>query len=451
MPDSSSKIVIIGAGLTGSLLAIFFAKRGYKVEIYEKRPDIRKSSPETGRSINLALSHRGLRALRAAGIDSKILQKAIPMYGRKIHPIQAPQTLIMYGKDTSEYINSISRADLNRELINTAEQYPDVKFYFEHPIREVRLEQGEILVEDIDQKIQKCIKALCFMASDGAGSRVRRTMQQQAGYQSSSDFLDYGYKEVTFSALSPGVFAMEENALHIWPRGKFMLIALPNLDGSFTGTLFLANKGAHSFEYLNSQERVKKFFEDVFPDALERMPRITEEFFENPVGLLGTVKCSPWHYQGKFLLIGDAAHAIVPFYGQGMNASFEDCLVLDQCMDDFGGDWQRLFKTYEQKRKVNTDAIAALAVENFYEMRDGVSDEAFLRKKELEHLLENEYEDYHSKYSLVTFHPEIPYSEAHRRGNAQNEILLEICRPLKDISSLKLPEVYQKLKNEVGF
>lgn len=451
MPDSSSKIVIIGAGLTGSLLAIFLAKRGFTVEIYEKRPDIRKSSPETGRSINLALSHRGLRALQEAGIDSKILQKAIPMYGRKIHPIQGPKSLIMYGKDTSEYINSISRADLNRELINTAEQYANVSFFFEHPIREVSLEQGEILVEDIHQQENKRVKALSFLASDGAGSRVRRTMEKQETYQSSSDFLEYGYKEITFSALSPGVFAMEENALHIWPRGKFMLIALPNLDGSFTGTLFLANKGPHSFEYLNSKERVNTFFKEIFPDALELMPHIAEEYFQNPVGLLGTVRCSPWHYKDKFLLIGDSAHAIVPFYGQGMNASFEDCLVLNQCLDDFEGDWEKLFKTYEQQRKVNTDAIAALAIENFYEMRDGVSDEAFLRKKELEHLLENTYADYHSKYSLVTFHPEVPYSEAHRRGNAQNKILLEICQPLEDLSTIDLEEVYQKLKKEVGF
>jgi kynurenine 3-monooxygenase len=451
MPETSSKIVIIGAGLTGSLIAIFFAKRGYEVDIYEKRPDIRNSKPETGRSINLALSHRGLKALQAAGIDKNILKRAIPMYGRNLHPLNGEQSLIAYGKDDTEYINSISRSELNRELINTAEKYKKVKFYFEHPIKEIHLEKGQIVVENIKNQQMLTVEAQCFLGSDGAGSRVRHTMEQQIGYQSSSEFLDYGYKEITFPASLSGGFNMEKNALHIWPRGKFMLIALPNLDGSFTGTLFLANQGEHSFQYLDSKERVQSFFENIFPDALPLLPDITEEFFQNPVGLLGTVRCTPWHYQGKFLLIGDSAHAIVPFYGQGMNASFEDCLVLNQCLDHFEGDWGRLFAEYEQRRKVNTDAIAELAIENFYEMRDGVSDAAFLRKKELEHLLENKYSDYHSKYSLVTFHPEVSYAEAHRRGNAQNNILLAICRQTKDLSTIDLEEIYTRLKKEVGF
>lgn len=453
MPELSSKIVIIGAGLTGSLLALFLAKKGFSVQVYEKRPDIRKSQPESGRSINLALSHRGLQALKTLGIEQEVLKQAIPMLGRQLHPLKGEQTFIQYGKDDSQYINSISRADLNRKLISEADKYHNINFYFQHTTQAVNLQEGTILIKDTVLQKEEIIEADVFLAADGAGSIVRRTMEQQKGYQYSTEFLEYGYKEITFPPIGKGNFAMEKNALHIWPRGSFMLIALPNLDGSFTGTLFLANQGENSFEYLNTPERLEGFFESTFPDALPLLPNLKKDFFDNPTGLLGTVRCQPWYFENKFLLVGDAAHAIVPFYGQGMNASFEDCLVFNQCLEATKGkiNWQDLFREYEQKRKINTDAIAQLAIENFYEMRDGVADEAFLRKKALEHLLENTYEDYHSKYSLVTFHPEISYKEAHRRGNLQNELLLKICREIDSIEQLDAHSIYEQLKQEVGF
>ncbi len=453
MPELSSKVVIIGAGLAGSLLALFLAQKGFQVKVYEKRPDIRKSQPESGRSINLALSHRGLKALKAVGIEQEVLKEVIPMLGRQLHPLKGNQTFIQYGKDDSQYINSISRADLNRKLISEADKHSNISFYFQHTTQAVNLEEGSILVKNLVSQKEEIIEADVFLAADGAGSVVRRTMEQQTGYQSNTEFLDYSYKEINFPPVGEGNFGMEKNALHIWPRGSFMLIALPNLDGSFTGTLFLANKGENSFEYLSTPERLTHFFESTFPDALPLLPNLEKDFFENPTGLLGTVRCKPWNFDGKFLLIGDAAHAIVPFYGQGMNASFEDCLVFNQCLEATKGkiNWQDLFKEYEQKRKINTDAIAQLAIENFYEMRDGVADAAFLRKKELEHLLENTYPDYHSKYSLVTFHPEISYAEAHRRGNLQNEILLRICREIDSIQRLDTASIYLQLKQEVGF
>ncbi len=453
MPELSSKVIIIGAGLTGSLLALFLAKKGFSVQIYEKRPDTRKSQPESGKSINLALSHRGLQALKVLGIEQEVLKEAIPMLGRQLHPLQGSQTFVQYGKDDSQFINSISRADLNRKLINEADKYENVQFYFQHAVQAVNLKEGSILIKDIISQKESVIKADVFLGADGAGSVIRRTMEQQEGYQCSTEFLEYGYKEITFPAIPVGEFAMKKNALHIWPRGSFMLIALPNLDGSFTGTLFLANQGENSFEYLCTPERLKHFFENTFPDALPLLPNLREDFFNNPTGLLGTVRCQPWHVEDKFLLIGDAAHAIVPFYGQGMNASFEDCLVFNQCLEATQGkiNWKGLFKEYEQKRKTNADAIAQLAIENFYEMRDGVAEVAFLRKKELEHLLENSYEDYHSKYSLVTFHPEISYAEAHRRGNLQNEHLLKICRQAKSLDELDVHSIYEQLKQEVGF
>lgn len=448
-PDS--KILIVGAGLVGSLIAIYLAKRGYEVHVYEKRPDLRSSEAETGRSINLALSHRGIRPLKDLGIDKAIIKEVIPMQGRLIHTLPDKLAFVPYGKDSSEYINSVSRTGLNRRLLTLADEYPNIHFYFNTLCEDIDLEKNELTFKDLKKEEYFRVHGEVVLGTDGAGSIVRQILIKRMGFQSSSDFLEHGYKEITIPPLANGSHAIEHNALHIWPRRSYMLIALPNQDGSHTGTLFLSNQGKVSFEQLNSPQNVLDFFEQSFPDVMSVMPNLAEEFMENPVGVLGTVKCEPWHYKGKVLLIGDSAHAIVPFYGQGMNASFEDCFLLDQCIEANFGDWEKIFTEYQKERKKDADAIAELALENFYEMRDGVADPAFLKIREIEHVLENKYSDYHSKYSLVTFHPEIPYTVAHQRGNLQNKILLEIVKKAQSLGELDIHSIYTKLKKEVGF
>ena len=449
--SQNQKITLSGAGLAGSLLAIYLAKKGFEVEVYEKRPDMRKGKMEGGRSINLALSNRGIQALEYLGIAEEIMKKAIPMRGRMLHALDESLTFVPYGKDENEYINSISRSGLNIDLMNIADSFPNVNFYFNQALESVDFETKTLKLRNTESnEIETAIYEV-IIGTDGGGSALREAMMQQPGFEENIEFLEHGYKELSIPAMPDGGFFIEKNALHIWPRGSYMLIALPNLDGSFTCTLFFPNKGEPSFESLDNEEKIKAFFQKTFPDSVPLLADLVQEFAENPVGLLGTVRCFPWHVGGEALLLGDSAHAIVPFYGQGMNASFEDCFVLNQCIEKFGTDWEKIFSEYEKLRKINTDAIAELAVENFYEMRDGVAEPAFLLKKQLETIIENTYGDYHSKYSLVTFHPEIPYAVAHERGNKQNEILLEICRKVESIEELDIEEIYRKLKGEVGF
>ena len=443
----NTQIAIIGAGLCGSLLAIFLAKRGMQVKVYEKRPDMRKVHQDGGRSINLALSHRGIKALEKVQVASEILKQAIPMYGRLLHDLEGELTFVPYGKNRTEYINSISRSGLNMSLMDIAESYDQVEFIFNQSCSKIDFDKGQIFFENSDDFVEADV----IFGTDGAGSVVRQSMMKLKGYEENAEFLEYSYKELSIPSSASGNFLIEKEALHIWPRGAFMLIALPNLDGSFTCTLFLANEGIESFAALQTEEGIQEFFQKYFSDALALMPDLVKEYQSNPTGLLGTVRCYPWSIKDKALILGDASHAIVPFYGQGMNASFEDCLVLDECIEDFGEDWQKVFQKFESLRKENTDAIATLAIENFYEMRDKVADEDFLKVRRVEHLLENKYDDYHSKYSLVTFHPDIPYAAAHQRGNLQNKILLDICKEVEDINTLDLEQIYQRLKAQVGF
>lgn len=439
-------IHIVGAGLAGSLMAIFLAKRGIQVTLYEKREDMRKIKLPAGRSINLALSNRGIRALKLAGLEQQLLKNAIPMYGRMLHSLDSKLTLVPYGKNKTEYINSISRPGLNMVLLDACENYPQIKIHFNEELEAIDLDTQTMQFRNTQTQEVQQVTAELIIATDGAGSPVRQAMVRKPGFYEEVDFLDYGYKELSLPASAGGAFQMEKNALHIWPRGTFMLIALPNLDGCFTCTLFLSKLGYPSFASLVKDLDVLQFFESQFPDVVEKMPEILEEYLINPMGLLGTVKCYPWHYKGKVLLLGDAAHAIVPFYGQGMNAAFEDCLVLDECIGKYGDNWDKIFNEYQHLRKENTDAIAELAIENFYEMRDKGADRDFLMKRKLELLLENRYEDYHSKYSMVTFHPEIPYSEAHRRGNLQDDFLLKLCAGIQSEQEVSLEEVYRQLQ-----
>lgn len=441
-----SSIAIIGAGLAGSLLAIYLAKRGIQVDVYEARGDMRLEEVAAGRSINLALSDRGIAALREVGMDEYMLAEAVPMYGRMIHSVSGETKLLPYSGRQGEYINSVSRTGLNIALMNEAEKYENVQFVFNERCVDFDCPSGEAVFES-----GRTRRADTIIATDGAGSAVRQAMERQiADFELSSVFLEHGYKELHIPAGQNGEFLIEKNALHIWPRHKFMMIALPNFDGSFTCTLFLAHTSATggaepSFDLLTNEVAILEFFNREFPDAVPLMPSLVEDFSHNPTGNLGTVKCFPWNADGKALLLGDSAHAVVPFYGQGMNCAFEDVRVLDSLIDKFRGSWKVVYEEYGRLRKANTDAIADMAEENFYEMRDRVADPIFQRKRELETKLEQTYPDYFSKYSMVTFREDLPYSVAKEKGNAQDRLLMEICASIENVSEIDLYEVMNKV------
>jgi kynurenine 3-monooxygenase len=430
-----NNITIVGAGLAGSLLSVYLAQKGYAVNVYERRGDMRKVDSGGGKSINLALSTRGIHALKEVGLYEKIKMIAIPMYGRMIHSIDGKTQLQPYGKDMSEYINSVSRAELNKMLMDLAEEYPGVKMHFNMRCTGMDLSSNEIHYHNDESGKTHNIKSEVTIATDGATSAIRMEMLKIPRFNFTQVYENYGYKELHIPPKNDGSFQMETNALHIWPRGSFMLIALPNMDGSFTCTLFLAYDrslgGNNSFEHLDSNEKVTEFFRTNFPDALELMPTLLEDFSRNPTGTLMTVKCYPWVMGGKLALLGDSCHAIVPFFGQGMNAAFEDCIYLNECITDHEGNWEKIFSVYQELRKANTDAIADLAQENFIEMRDLVADERFQLKKKIETLLYKEYpEIFIPKYTMVTF-LRIPYRMALDRGRVQEKILNELSRGIK--------------------
>lgn len=423
-------ILIIGAGLCGSLLALRLGQRGYNVTVYEKRPDLRKVKISAGRSINLAFSDRGNKGMKLVGLEEKVKALCIPMHGRMLHGRDGSSFLSNYSGRTYEFINSISRGDLNALLLDEAEKHPNVTIHFSKSCEHVNFEQttahfldvitGEEFVEDADT----------IIATDGAGSALRRSyfLERKFLFSFSQDYLTHGYKELCILPNKDGSYKTYKNALHIWPRGDFMVIALPNMDGSFTVTLFLSYTGGkYNFNNLTTPERVIEFFKEEFPDALDIMPNLVEDFFENPTAPLGTVKCSPWHYKGNTLLMGDSAHAIVPFYGQGMNASFEDVVEFDQVLDLNLDNWEEVFETYEKRRKKDTDAIADLAIDNFHEMKDHVANPIFQKKREIEMALESSFpKEYSSKYSLVTFNEHVGYREAMLRGRAQDKAILNL-------------------------
>ena len=446
---AKQKVIIIGAGLSGSLLVTYFAKRGIEADVYESRGDMRNVELSAGRSINLALSDRGIAALREIGMDEYMLAEAVPMHGRMIHATSGQTKLLPYSGRQGEYINSISRSGLNVALINEAEKHAGVKFYFNEKCVGFDCETGEAQIENAETGEKRNIKGDTLIATDGAGSAVRKAML--AGglnrFNFEQKFLEHGYKELSIPPGDKGNFQMEKNALHIWARGEFLMIALPNFDGSFTCTLFLAFKGENSFEQLKDEKSLLEFFQIYFPDSVPLMPTLAEDFFTNPTGNLGTIKCYPWNVGGKSLLLGDSAHAVVPFYGQGMNASFEDCRVLNGLIETHGTDWETVFNEYGKQRKENTDAIADMAEENFYEMRDAVANPIFVRKRELETRLEHAFSDYFSKYSMVTFREDLPYSTAKQKGNAQDKLLMKICTEVENISEIDLNEVLEKVKN----
>lgn len=421
-------ITIIGAGLVGSLLSIYLSKRGYKVRIYERRGDMRKEKMSAGRSINLALSDRGLLALEKVGLADEIKKISIPMHGRYIHNLDGSTAFQPYGKE-GQYINSVSRGTLNMKLMDLAEQQ-GVQIFFNEKCTVLDWDKDVLEFENTSGANVPPARADLVFGADGAFSAARLQHQlrhDKFNYQ--QYYIDCGYKELTIPPTADGNFAMEVNALHIWPRKDYMLIALPNLDKTFTCTLFFPFEGEASFEKLTTKERVKEFFGKTFPDAVKLMPDYINEFFTNPTSSLVTVKCFPWIRDDKFALIGDAAHAIVPFFGQGMNCGFEDCRVLDGLIDKHKEDWQAILREYQSLRKPDADAIADLAINNFTEMRDKTADPKFLLQKKIEAKLHEKYPDkWIPAYSQVTFSPHIRYSEALQRGQKQEAIMQEIMK-----------------------
>ena len=436
------KVLIIGAGLCGSLLALRMAQRGYKVEVYESRPDLRKVDISAGRSINLALSDRGLKALRLCGMEEKAREICIPMYGRLMHDTKGNTFASNYSGREGEYINSISRGDLNAILLDAAEENENVTIYFNSGCKKVDIEKNIAHFKSYETNEKYIVKADVIFGTDGAGSSLRKSYvsERKFLFSYSQNYLNHGYKELEIPADKNGNHQISKGHLHIWPRGDFMLIALPNMDGSFTVTLFLSyDEGEYNFNNLTTEEKITAFFEQEFPDALALIPNIKEEFANNPTGPLGTIKCSPWFYENKTLLMGDAAHAIVPFYGQGMNASFEDVFVFDEILNQDLGDWNAVFKAYQKARRHDTDAIADLAIDNFYEMRDHVANPLFKEKRKIEMDLEKHFpSQYSSKYSLVTFNENIGYNEAMQRGRAQDKALLNLIADDKVHTNLEM-------------
>ena len=438
--NKKEKILIVGAGLCGSLLALRMAQRGYQVEVYESRSDLRNFVISAGRSINLSLSDRGLKALRMAGLEKKARALCIPMKGRLMHDAASNTFESNYSGRQGECINSISRGNLNGLLLTEAEKYPNVNIHFNTKCLEIDIESKIARFQSFDSKEQFTVQADVIFGTDGAGSSLRKSYEKQfPAFKVSQEFLTHGYKELEIPADKNGGHLISKEHLHIWPRGDYMLIALPNMDGSFTVTLFLSySEGSYNFDNLITKEKIIEFFEKDFPDTLALIPDVLKEFENNPTGKLGTVKCYPWAYKGNTLLLGDSSHAIVPFYGQGMNASFEDVFVFDSVLNQFEGDWATVFSEFQKQRKIDADAIADLAIDNYYEMRDHVANPLFKEKRIVEMGLEKFFPtEYFSKYSLVTFNEHIGYHEAMTKGRAQDKVLLKMVEESKFSNSPK--------------
>ena len=438
-PASGQSVNLVGAGLAGALLAVLLARRGFRVTLYDRRPDPRQAGVQSGRSINLALAARGIRALERAGVMDRIRPLLIPMRGRMVHDLSGSCALQPYGQREHEVIYSVGRAALNRVLIEEADRYDTVTTRFDQPCIAASPERNVLRFRNRIEGVEYEVPLATTIATDGAGSAVRTSLATARHLTVREDRLDHDYKELTIPAAAMPItvgapaqvrvgsrHVLESNALHVWPRGGFMLIALPNTDGSFTATLFLARTGHNGFSSLTTPRAVDEFFLREFADAVPLMPNLLEEFAAHPQGQLGTVHLTPWHLGGRLLLLGDAAHAIVPFHGQGMNAAFEDCLVLDTLLDA-QDDWAPLFTEFEQSRRPNAAAIAQMALENYTEMRDTVLDAGFVRRKAIAMELERRFPDrFIPRYSMVMFHPEIPYAQALRRGTVQTRLLEEL-------------------------
>ncbi|PHS14958.1 MAG: kynurenine 3-monooxygenase [Kangiella sp.] len=432
-------ITLIGAGLVGSLLAVLLAKRGIKVELYERRSDMRKADISAGRSINLALANRGIYPLEQAGLMDKVKPILTTMKGRMVHDMEGNENFQSYGQREEEVIYSVSRGDLNKICLDAAEKTGLVNIYFNQNCESVDFDSNQIHFKNAITNDETLVCFNQLIGTDGSASAIRDAIHQIESSQHDVLELGHSYKELRIPAGKNGEFQIDKNSLHIWPRGGYMLIALPNEDASFTVTLFMPTQGDISFESLDNHEKVSEFFELHFNDTISFLPSLKEDFFANPTGRLATVKCSPWHYKNKALLLGDAAHAIVPFHGQGMNCGFEDAIYLAETIDEHSNDnidWGKIFEQVDQNRKPNGDAIADMAIENYMTMRDSVRDVKFLLKSAIGFELEKQFPSHFCpRYSMVMFH-RLPYSEAKQRGVIQEEILTKLAENVTELKGV---------------
>jgi kynurenine 3-monooxygenase len=449
----NSPINLVGAGLAGSLMSLYLAQKGFRVNVYERRPDMRKAQISAGRSINLALSERGMKSLEETGLLDEIMEIAIPMYGRMMHAPDGSLTFQPYSRDEKTCIYSVSRGELNRRLMDHSEALSLVDYHFEQTCEGIDPSNGDILLKDLQTGRSYEAPGDLTLACDGAFSAIRYHLQRTPRFDLEQSYLSHGYKELNIPPAADGSFQLEVNALHIWPRGEYMMIALPNPDGSFTCTLFLAFEGKKSFDALQTAEQVLAFFEEQFPDAKALMPELLDDFFNNPTGSLVTIRCFPWIYQDRIALLGDSCHAIVPFFGQGMNAAFEDCRVMSDCIDAHAPDWGAVLSHYQAARKVNAEAIADMALENFIEMRDTVADEQFLFRKAVEHHLGRHLPRFRSRYEWVSFST-IPYEQAYRLGDINTRIIQELMEGKTKVEEIDLQQAAELVESyynqEVG-
>jgi kynurenine 3-monooxygenase len=429
-------VTIVGAGPAGSLLGIFLARRGFVPTLSERRPDMRRTGIAAGRSINLALADRGMHALERAGVLETVRPLMIPMRGRLLHDESGVTSLQRYGQDDTEVIYSVSRGELNKLLMSEVERASGTTIRFNQNCHSADFRRGTITLLDEASDVTHELHETPVIGADGSSSALRSSMVAAGLATATEDVLSHRYKELSIAAGAGGRHQLDANALHIWPRGGFMLIALPNIDGSFTATLFLPATGASSFATLDSPRAVTDFFARCFSDALPLIPDLEEDFFSHPTGTMVTVRCAPWHVGGKLLLIGDAAHGIVPFHGQGMNCAFEDCARFDELLDHHQR-WDELFARFEDDRKPNADAIATMALENYIEMRDTVRHPKYQLQKALSLELERRFPGrFIPRYSMVMFHHEIPYATAYARGQLQQQVLDELSARIEHLEQV---------------
>jgi kynurenine 3-monooxygenase len=435
---------IVGGGLVGALQSVFLAQRGCRVDLFERRADIRTANIYQGRSINLAMSNRGWNALRKVGAEETIRKIAIPMYKRTMHDTQGNLTFQPYGKE-GEAIFSVSRGELNKTLLQLADQYDTTTLHFNARCTNLDLDQKKIFFQNdaSGEKFEHPYEHL--IGTDGAFSAVRHRLMFNERFDYSQDYIDHGYKELHIEANEDGTHKMDPNTLHIWPREDFMLIALPNIDGSYTCTLFLSWEGKVSFNALKTERDVISFFQYYFPDVIPHLPDFVNQFMNHPTSALHTVRCYPWHYKDSVVLMGDAAHAVVPFYGQGMNAGFEDCFVFDQMLNDYETKFDQFFEAFGKSRKPNADAVAELALRNFIEMRDLTGDADFLLRKKIEAKFYLKHPDkWIPLYSMVTF-SDLSYDYALKEGDRQNRIMKEIMARPDIHQNWEDPAIEQKI------
>jgi len=430
---------ILGAGQCGTMLAAILAQHVARIDLYERGTDPRLGQAAAGRSINLALAARGIKALQKANVMAQVEPLLVPMRGRMIHNIDGSTEFLAYGHRDDEQIYSVSRGQLNQVLLDATEKYDNVEVHFQHQALSYDRMAAVATLHDHASDTAVALQGRPLIAADGAGSVIRNSYADAELIAATESRLQHGYKELTIPAGPDGSFQLDPGALHIWPRGGFMLIALPNPGGDFTLTLFLANSGEPGFDTLQDDASVTAFFETNFADAAALIPNLSQTFINNPTGLLGTIRCQHWHDRGNMLLIGDAAHAIVPFHGQGMNLALEDCRLLEEILREQGPDWETVFARFEATQLRNANAIADMALENYLEMRDTVRDPKFALQKALSFELERRLPDrFIPRYSMVMFHADIPYAEAQARGAVQKSLLEQLTQDVETLEQIDL-------------